>query len=87
MLVTEESGNLTGFILLLEKPEGVVVDLIAVDPAFQGRGLGAALLLGAETKGHLVTAGTQKGNLLSCRMYQKCGYTLSKSEFVYHLHR
>lgn len=87
MLVAEESGNLAGFILLLEKPEGLVVDLIAVDPTFQGRGLGRALLLGAETKSRRIVAGTQKANASSCRMYQKCGYTISKSELVYHLHR
>jgi GNAT superfamily N-acetyltransferase len=87
MLVAEESGILAGFILLLEKPQGLVVDLIAVDPACQGRGLGRALLLGAETKSRRITAGTQKVNASSGRMYQKCGYKLSKSELVYHLHR
>jgi ribosomal protein S18 acetylase RimI-like enzyme len=87
MLVAEESGNLAGFILLLEKPEGLVVDLIAVDPACQGRGLGRALLLGAETKSQRIVAGTQMANASSCRMYQKCGYTILKSELVYHLHR
>jgi ribosomal protein S18 acetylase RimI-like enzyme len=87
MLVAEESGNLAGFILLLEKLEGVVVDLIAVDPAFQGKGVGTALLLGAETKGRRISAGTQQANLASCRLYQKCGYTIEKSECVFHLHR
>jgi len=87
MLVAEESGDLAGFILILKKPRGVVVDLVAVDPAFQGRGLGPALLLAAETKGCRITAGTQKANTSSCRMYEKCGYKPSKSELVYHLHR
>ncbi len=87
MLVAEESGNLAGFILLLEKPEGAVVDLIAVDPAFQGKGVGTALLLGAEAKGRRISAGTQQANLASCRLYQKCGYTVEKSECVFHLHR
>lgn len=87
MLVTEESGNLNGFILLLEKPEGAVVDLVAVDPAFQGKGVGTALLLGAETKGRRISAGTQQANLASCRLYQKCGYKVEKSEWVFHLHR
>lgn len=87
MLVAEESGNLAGFILLLEKPDGVVVDLVAVDPAFQGKGVGTALLLGAEAKGRRISAGTQQANLASCRLYQKCAYTVGKSERVFHLHR
>jgi len=87
MLVAEEQGSLAGFILLVEGPKVTAVDLIAVDPAFQGRGLGAALLLAAETKGRRMTAGTQKTNLPSCRMYEKCGYTAGLRELVFHLHR
>jgi len=87
MLVAEEQGCLAGFILLMERPEVTAVDLIAVDPAFQGKGLGAALLLAAETKGRRMTAGTQNTNLPSCRMYEKCGYTAGPRELVFHLHR
>ena len=87
MLVAEEQGCLAGFILLVEGPKFTAVDLIAVDPAFQGKGLGAALLLAAETKERRMTAGTQKTNLPSCRMYEKCGYTAGPRELVFHLHR
>lgn len=87
MLVTEEQGTPAGFILLVEGTEVSAVDLIAVDPAFQGKGLGAALLLAAETKGRRMTAGTQKTNSPSCRMYEKCGYTAGPRELVFHLHR
>jgi len=87
MLVAEEQGHLSGFILLVENPEATAVDLIAVDPAFQGRGLGQALLSAAERKGRRIFAGTQQANLASCRLYQKCGYMVDKSESVFHLHR
>ena len=87
MLVAEERGHLCGFILLVEKPETTAVDLIAVDPAFQGRGVGQALLSAAERKGRRIFAGTQKANATSCRMYQKCGYTVDKSESVLHFHQ
>ncbi len=87
MLVAEESKRLAGFILLLEKTDATVVDLIAVDPAFRGRGLGRALLLAAERKGRRIVAGTQQSNLPSCQMYLKCGYTVLKKEWVFHLHK
>ena len=87
MLVAEEHGHLCGFILLVENPQATAVDLIAVDPAFQGQGLGTALLSAAERKGRRILAGTQKANFASCQMYQKCGYTTDKSESVFHLHR
>lgn len=87
MLVAEEQGSLAGFILLVEGSKVTAVDLIAVDPAFQGKGLGPALLLAAETKGRWMTAGTQETNLPSCRMYEKCGYKAGPGELVFHLHR
>lgn len=87
MLVAEEQGCLAGFILLVEKPEVTTVDLIAVDPSFQGRGLGQALLSAAEKKGRRICAGTQAANQTSCRLYKKCGYRVDKSESVFHLHR
>jgi ribosomal protein S18 acetylase RimI-like enzyme len=87
LLVAEESNSLAGFILLVDNPKATAVDLIAVDPAFRGRGLGPLLLQAAEKKGCLIKAGTQKANLSSCRMYEKCGYMVAQKELVFHLHR
>lgn len=87
MLVAEEQGCPAGFILLVERLAVTAVDLIAVDPAFQGRGLGQALLSAAEKEGRRICAGTQAANQTSCRLYKKCGYTVDKSESVFHLHR
>lgn len=86
MLVTEETQGLAGFAILLERPEKTIVDLIAVDPAFRGRGHGKALLEAAEKKARKICAGTQKKNLISCNLYESCGYKLEKSEDVFHYH-
>lgn len=87
MYVAIEGGRVAGFMLLLETPESIVVDLIAVDPEFQGRGLGRALLAAAASRDRIIFAGTQQANFSSCRLYEKNGFLISGEEFVYHLHR
>lgn len=84
--VLEERNRLAGFVLLFEGPEGVTVDLIAVDPAFRGQGLGQALLRASEIPGKRIQAGTQEANRPSCRLYERSGYTVCKEEHVYHFH-
>jgi len=87
LFVIVDKGSTAGFILLLETPHATVVDLIAVDPAFQGRGLGRALLGQAEKRGQRLIAGTQEANLPSCLLYESSGFFVEKTEGVFHLHR
>jgi RNA polymerase sigma-70 factor, ECF subfamily len=46
--VAERDGAIAGFVVLAVTDEGFVVDNVAVDPAFQGSGVGRALLEHAE---------------------------------------
>jgi ribosomal protein S18 acetylase RimI-like enzyme len=46
--VAEREGELVGLIVLGVDPEGFLVDNVAVDPSYQGRGVGRALLEHAE---------------------------------------
>jgi len=87
MVVVTEGGQSVGFMLLVEKKNKTLVDLIAVDPEFQGRGLGRALLAEASSKKGIVFAGTQKANSKACYLYETNGFVISKEEFVYHLHQ
>jgi dTDP-4-amino-4,6-dideoxy-D-galactose acyltransferase len=66
------------------------IGLIAVDPQFQGRGLGQQLTCAAIS--HLSLRGarrvsvvTQGRNIRSQQMYQRCGFVLSSVEIWYHL--
>jgi len=87
LLVAEVKSRLAGFILLVESPEAVQVDLIAVRNKFQGKGWGRILLTNAEKAGKKISAGTQRINAQAARMYTACGYRLAKAESVFHLHR
>lgn len=43
-------GALAGLLVLLERPDHLLLDNVAVDPAWQGRGLGRVLLEAAEAE-------------------------------------
>ena len=46
--VAEEQGSLIGFIVLMEKPDGLLLDNVAVHPNYQGQGWGKRLMAFAE---------------------------------------
>ena len=48
--VIEEGGAIAGIIVLLPRPDHLLLDNIAVAPAWQGRGLGRRLLAFAEAE-------------------------------------
>jgi ribosomal protein S18 acetylase RimI-like enzyme len=48
--VAEERGELVGAIVLVQYPDHLLVDNVAVDPARQGEGIGRALLAFAEDR-------------------------------------
>ncbi len=48
--VAESHGNIVGVIVLAVDDEGFLIDNVAVDPSYRGRGLGKALLEFAEAE-------------------------------------
>ncbi|MDX6751440.1 GNAT family N-acetyltransferase [Geminicoccaceae bacterium 1502E] len=77
--IVEDGGTVAGIVVLLEKAGHLLLDNVAVDPAFQGRGLGRALLAHAEAearrRGHtelrLYTHETMAENV---ELYRSLGY-------------
>ena len=91
--VAEGKNRIVGFALLRSK--GAVekvgeIELIAVDPAFHGRGIGKALV--AEAIRHYqgqtteIQVGTQAKNLRAVGLYIRMGFSVIRSEFSFHRH-
>ena len=94
MVVAEQNGKVTGFLQLLRaRQDRLVIDLIGVDPALQGQGLGREMILHAARHGigddripATITVGTQAANIPSVRFYESLGLRLSSAQYVAHHH-
>lgn len=66
------------------------IDLMGVDGAFQGKGLGKALVAffidRYKTKSDYLEVGTQAANIVSMRLYQRCGFSIDRTRYVMHGH-
>lgn len=77
--VLEAEGSMAGILVLLPYDDHILMDNVAVDPAFQGRGIGKALVAFAEAEAvrqgygelRLYTHETMVENV---SMYAKLGY-------------
>ena len=91
--VAKSDNRLVGFVLLRSKVETEKVgeiELIAVDPAFHGRGIGKALVAAAirhyQGETSAIQAGTQAKNLQAVGLYVRMGFSLIRSELSFHRH-
>ena len=79
--------------ILLKNTSDLVIDLIAVDSQHHGNGLASAMInflinqiaqsLSDQTK---IIVGTQISNLPSLCLYQKLGFKIISSDYVFHHH-
>jgi undecaprenyl-phosphate 4-deoxy-4-formamido-L-arabinose transferase len=84
LLVAERDGSPVGYVLV--KPDSVEIDLIAVDGASRGGGIGRALVeeaIGGSPDGG-VRVVTQARNVPALRLYESCGFRVTKTETWYH---
>lgn len=89
MIVPTFEGKAVGFSQLLSKDDTVIIDLIAVDPAHQGKGLATAMIkFAADNCGNWqrMLVGTQVSNIPSIRTYEKLGFRICGSSYVFHYH-
>ena len=91
--VAESENRLVGFALLRSKAgtEKVgEIELIAVDPAFHGRGIGKELVAEAirhyQGKTSKIQVGTQAKNLRAIGLYARMGFSVVRSELSFHRH-
>ncbi len=94
MVVAERDGRVAGFLQLLwEADERLLIDLIAVDPADQGQGIGRDMIRFASQYGtgdhrrpKRIKVGTQAANTSSVRLYESLGLCLVNAQYVLHYH-
>ncbi|MEZ4365353.1 MAG: GNAT family N-acetyltransferase [Kofleriaceae bacterium] len=81
-------GEFVGYLAALATPDASVVDLVAVEAAARGRGVGTALLdafVGwARTRPPPATVGTQADNP-ALRLYARRGFVPTRTDLTYHL--
>ena len=98
--VAESDNRLVGFALLRSKAGRRLserstekigeIELIAVDPAFHGKGIGKALVAEAirhyQGKTSEIQVGTQAKNLQAIGLYTRMGFSVVRSELSFHRH-
>ena len=78
--VAVEDGEIVGVFVLIDEPDGILLDNIAVSPSHQGRGIGKQLMEAAEQQcrelGHAcVDLYTHELMTENIAMYTRMGYT------------
>ncbi len=89
MVVPTYQGRAVGFLQLLSRDETLIIDLIAVDKTHQGRGLATAMIkFAADSCGDWkrMLVGSQVANIPSARTYEKLGFRMCDSSYVFHYH-
>ncbi len=89
MVIAANEGKPVGFIQILERDQVMIIDMIAVDDQFQGKGIAQSMIAFAEERYKnfkLFRVGTQIANMSAVRLYEKMGYRLSQSMYVFHKH-
>jgi ribosomal protein S18 acetylase RimI-like enzyme len=91
MIVAELDGVVVGFLLAMLKNGCFTIDLIAVDPSAERRGVASAMIRFAAQSAERPApsrfrVGTQAANTPSCRLYEHLGFRFSEANFVLHHH-
>ena len=90
VFVTRERDRITGFNACLLRDGNAIIDLIGVDPDFQGRGLGRRLVNAAlahySGRAARLAVGTQSANHVSLALYQRAGFSVEHSALTLHAH-
>lgn len=90
ILAYEEENTIKGFVTLKKEGAAGQIGLIAVSPELHGKGIGKALMASSENwyisqKIKTARVVTQKNNVAACKLYEKSGYYIEKTEIIYHL--
>ena len=87
MVVAFVDNQIAGFLQLLLKERTIVVDLIATDEPHRQKGIATDMIAFVESNVNGCTkicVGTQISNLPSISLYEKLGFRICSSEYVFH---
>lgn len=88
--VVEVGGAIAGFLAVVACGERRLIDLVAVDEPFRGRGVGRALVADFVRRHGPGSAGlavaTQAGNAPSLALYESLGFRVAEASWVLHRH-
>jgi ribosomal protein S18 acetylase RimI-like enzyme len=93
LFVALTDGRPAGFLAAIatggDGERAYVIDLVGVGSGFQRRGIGQALtsfFISYYRNSPRLEVGTQAANIPSMRLYEKCGFGISKTQYVMHGH-
>lgn len=90
MVVGTADGRLVGFLLFMQGMTGdLTIDLIAVDEAHRRRGIASDMIACSESRSQdcvRLRVATQVSNRAAIRLYEKLGFRLRASSYVFHYH-
>ena len=88
MVVALDNNKPVGFLQLIINNNDLFIDLIGVSTEAQGKGVASSMILFARRKiAHSVMkVGTQILNIPSVNLYQKLGFLLNSSKYIFHYH-
>ena len=87
VLVYKIKDEIVGFVSFSKDKNNSTIELIAVDTAFQGRGIGKFLILEVENYlsiHSMLSVSTQKSNVSACKFYTNYGFNSLKVKYIYH---
>ena len=91
IFIIKDSQALLGMATVGEKNQRGDIGLLAVSEKARGKQIGIGLIYSAlqyfREQGYQYSqVVTQKTNIAACKLYEKCGYTLEKTELFFHFH-
>ncbi len=92
--VARLAGSVVGFLAVLESRSlngsDAIIDLVGVDAAHQGQGIGRGLshmfVEAWRGRADRLRVGTQVSNVPAMRLYEKMGFRIAESAYVLHAH-
>ena len=87
VLVYKNYQRTVGFVSYQINAGEAAIHLIAVNPNYQGQGIGKKLIQAVENKLpelYKLNVPTQKDNKSACKFYENYGFTLKQKQYIYH---